>query len=64
MLLACLADNILSAKFNKTAEKIVLTAALRNILDAVTLNGLAQQDLYLKRRELVKPDMNSEYRQL
>ena len=64
MSLACLADNISSAKFNNTPGKIHLTGALRKLLDAVTLTGLAQQDLYLKRRELVKPDMNPEYRQL
>ena len=64
MSLACLADNVLSAKLNNTPGKIDLTGALRKVLDAVTLTGLAQQDLYLKRRELLKPDMNPEYRQL
>ena len=56
--LACLADKILSAKFNNTPEKIDLTGALRKLLDAVALTGLAQQDLYLKRRELVKSYTN------
>lgn len=60
MSLACLADNVLSAKLNNTPGKIDHTGALRKLLDAVTLTGLAQQDLYLKRRELVKPDMNPE----
>lgn len=62
--LSVLSDSILSAKINKTPEKMDLNDILRKILDAITLTGLAQQELNLKRRELMKPDMNPEYRQL
>lgn len=62
--LSILADDILSVKTNKTPEKLDLNDTLRKLLDAITLVGLAQQELSLKRRELMKLDMNPEYRQL
>ena len=50
MTLACLADNILSVKIDIDPAKIDLNGGLQKILDAITMTGLAQQDLQLKRR--------------
>lgn len=54
MALSTVADTLLTEK--SKSEK--------GILDAVTLAGAVTQELNIKRREQIKPDLNVQYRQL
>ena len=55
------ADSLLS---DKTANKKKIPEYVKHIMDSVAMVGAATQDLHVRRREQIKPDLNVQYRSL
>ena len=58
------ADFLLLAKTKGANTSLDANTCINMALDAVTLLGSASQDLSMKRREAIRPDLNSLFRQL
>ena len=58
------ADLLLSAETKGANTFLDSSTCIKMALDAVTLLGSASQDLSMQRREAIRPDLNSQFRQL
>lgn len=66
MALSTVADTLLTekSKSEKAKNPTKLGDCVKGIIDAVALVGAVSQELNIKRREQIKPDLNVQYRQL